>query len=99
MSDVSFDVTPSMMVSIAEEIKKKMEEWDASVKQIYQLQAELDAMWEGEAVEAFNKLFAEDQVKFQRLSAMMEEYQSTIITIANDFINTEKIVKATVEGR
>ena len=93
------EITPSMMISIANDIKGKMEEWDGCVTQIYQLHTEMNAMWDGAANDAFNTLFEEDRQKFLKLSAMMVEYQNALITIANDYTTMENEAKAIVSKR
>ncbi len=90
----TMDITTSQMRSIASDIKRQMESWDATVEKIYALNAELDATWEGEGKAEFNKLFAEDRVKFQNLSAMMEEYQNAILIIANNYDQGDAEAKA-----
>lgn len=95
----TMEITPSMMISIANDIKGKMEEWNACVQQIYTLHAEMDAMWEGAANDAFNAMFAEDKQKFTKLYQMMNEYQSAIITIANEYKSADQTAKETVSKR
>lgn len=95
----SMEITPSMMVSIAGDIKKKMEEWESNVTKIYQLHAELDAMWDGNANAEFNRMFEEDRQKFTRLSAMMDEYQSMILAAASNYTAGEEEAKTIVSRR
>lgn len=95
----TMEITPSMMISIANDIKGKLEEWNACVQQIYTLHTELDAMWEGAANDAFNALFAEDKQKFTKLYQMMNEYQAAIITMANDYKRADEEAKQTVSKR
>lgn len=93
------EVTPSMMLTIADEIKGKMEDWDSHVTKIYQLYTEMAAMWEGKAIDAFKVLFEEDRQKFGRLSAMMAEYQNAIIDMAKTYDNGEDEAKAILSRR
>lgn len=95
----SMEITPGMMNQVAADIKVKISEWRNAVKQIYQLQAELDAMWEGAAIEEFKKMFLEDQPKYERLAAMMDEYQEALITMANNYVQGDNEAKAIISRR
>lgn len=87
------NVTPQMMTSIGGEIGKKLEEWEAATKKIYDLNTEMNAMWEGAANDAFNQAFAEDQKKFTTLANMMTEYQNAVVTVANSYLAGEENAK------
>ena len=95
----TIEVTPGMMISIAGEIKQKMEEWDTCVTRIYQYCQELDAMWEGDANKAFNTVMEEDRQKFTNLSSMMMEYQNAVIDMANAYIKQEEEAKLIASRR
>lgn len=95
----SMEITPSMMNQVATELKNKTGEWRAAVKQIYQLQAELDAMWEGVAIEEFKRMFAEDQPKYEKLGQMMDEYQEALVTMANNYGQGDNEAKAIISRR
>lgn len=93
------EITPDMMMAVANEIKKKLEEWDLAVKKIYELHAQMDSMWDGAANQAFNAMFMEDKTKFNNLAAMMQEYQNVIVKAANDYILGEEAAKNIVSRR
>ena len=95
----SMEITPSMMNQIAMDIRTKIDEWRSNVKQIYQLQAELDAMWEGNASDEFSRQFQEDQPKFENLARMMDEYQQAIISIADNYVQGDSEAKAYISRR
>lgn len=95
----NMEITPSMMNQVASDIKTKIDEWNAAVKQIYQLQAELDNMWDGAANEEFKKMFAEDQPKYERLTKMMNEYQEALIVMANNYVQGDNEAKAIMSRR
>ncbi len=73
------DIRFMEMEQVAKDLEGKIQEWQSSVNRLYQLQAELDAMWDGDANEAFNKSFASDRPKYNNLGNMMEEYKSAIL--------------------
>lgn len=87
------EITPEMMISTAEDIKKDLEDWETQVAKIYSLYSELAAMWEGPAKEQFKKLYEEDQQKFSKLSVVMKDYQAAIIKMAEDYTDGENQVK------
>lgn len=60
---------------------------------------ELDAMWDGDANEAFNALVTEDKPKFERLAQMMETYKTAIDTAASKYDSGEAEVKNIVSTR
>lgn len=95
----SMEITPSMMNQVAMDIRTKIDEWRSTVKQIYQLQVELDAMWEGNASDEFNRQFQEDQPKFDNLARMMDEYQQAIVTIADNYVQGDTEAKSFISRR
>ena len=92
-------VTPEVMISLATNIEAKIEDWNTAVNKIYQLQAEMDAMWDGDANDSFNALFEADKVKFNQLSSVMQEYASAIKQAANNYIQGEQEVNTIVQRR
>lgn len=92
-------VTTEGMRGAANDFSAKMSEWESMVNQIWSLLAELDAMWDGEANEAFNALIAEDKPKFERLYAMMETYKDAIATAAQKYEEGEAEIKNIVTTR
>lgn len=92
-------VTTEGMRSAAFEFSAKMHEMESSVNQIWSLLAELDAMWDGDANEAFNALIEEDKPKFERLYEMMETYKNAITTAAQKYEEGETEIKNIVTTR
>jgi len=95
----NMEITPSMMNQVASEIGTKIEEWNAAVKQVYQLQTELNNMWEGAAKEEFNRMLAEDLPKYQSLAKMMTEYQQALVVMANNYIQGDNEAKTIMSRR
>jgi len=92
-------VTPEEMNTMATNIESKIQEWQAAVEKIYQLQAELDSMWDGTANDSFNAIFKEDQIKFNNLTNLTREYCAAIKTAANNYISGEEEVRGIVTRR
>lgn len=92
-------VTPETMITLAGGVEDKIGDWNQAVQTIYKLAAEMDAMWDGDANNAFNARFDDDKTKFQRLSTVMSEYSSAIRTAAQNYMNGEAEAKGIVERR
>lgn len=93
------NVSTEGMRSAANDFEGKMNEWKALVDNIWSLLGQLDAMWDGDANNAFNALVEEDKPKFERLYTMMEEYKSAIINAAEKYEANEEAVKTVVQTR
>lgn len=89
----TMEITPEVMISTANDIKSKLEEWDANVNKIYASYTQLQAMFEGEAATAFATRFEADRPKFDKLSQVMKEYQDAIIKMANSTKETDMLGK------
>ena len=77
-------VNTDNMRSTATVFQEKINDWNSLVQQLWSLMEELDAMWDGDANEAFNALVTEDKPKFERLAQMMETYKTAIDTAAGE---------------
>lgn len=87
------------MRSTATVFQEKINDWNSLVQQLWSLMEELDAMWDGDANEAFNALVTEDKPKFERLAQMMETYKTAIDTAASKYDSGEAEVKNIVSTR
>ena len=87
-------VNTDNMRSTATVFQEKINDWNSLVQQLWSLMEELDAMWDGDANEAFNALVTEDKPKFERLAQMMETY-----TAASKYESGEAEVKNIVSTR
>lgn len=92
-------VTTEGMRNAASEFNAKMGEWEGMVNQIWSLLADLDAMWDGDANDAFNALIDEDKPKFEKLYMMMETYKDAIATAAQKYEEGEEEIKTIVTTR
>ncbi len=89
-------VTPETMNTLATQVDDKIGDWNQAVQKIYQLAAEMDAMWDGTANDAFNQSFEDDRPKFEKLSSVMSEYTTTLKQIAQEYVTTENEVTGIV---
>lgn len=92
-------VNTDNMRSTATVFQEKINDWNSLVQQLWSLMEELDAMWDGDANEAFNALVTEDKPKFERLAQMMETYKTAIDTAATKYDSGEAEVKNIVSTR
>ncbi len=98
MSEIR-NVNPEEMIATANNIKGEIEAWNAAVADIYALQAELDAMWDGDANTEFNNQWAEDRPKYDTLAQAMTEYCQTVADAANLYIQREDEIRGIVAQR
>ena len=92
-------VNTDNMRSTATVFQEKINDWNSLVQQLWSLMEELDAMWDGDANEAFNALVTEDKPKFERLAQMMETYKTAIDTAASKYDSGEAEAKNIVSTR
>ena len=92
-------VNTDNMRSTATVFQEKINDWNSLVQQLWSLMEELDAMWDGDANEAFNALVTENKPKFERLAQMMETYKTAIDTAASKYDSGEAEVKNIVSTR
>ena len=92
-------VNTDNMRSTATVFQEKINDWNSLVQQLWSLMEELDAMWDGDANEAFNALVTEDNPKFERLGQMREIYKTAIDTAASKYDSGEAEVKNIVSTR
>ena len=92
-------VNTDNMRSTATVFQEKINDWNSLVQQLWSLMEELDAMWDGDANEAFNALVTEAKPKFERLAQMMETYKTAIDTAASKYDSGEAEVKNIVSTR
>lgn len=85
-------VIPEEMMSKAQSISTKIEEWNQKVNNIYKLQAELDGMWDGNANDTFNAQWNEDRTKYNTLTQVMQEYCQAVVKAAQLYAAREQEV-------
>ena len=83
-------VIPEEMMSKAQNINAKIEEWNQKVNNIYRLQAELDGMWDGNANDTFNAQWNEDRTKYNNLTQVMQEYCQAVNNAAQLYAEREQ---------
>lgn len=93
-----FEIRPMEMEQTAREIDAKINEWQNSVNRLYQYASELDAMWEGDANEAFNKTFSADRPKYNNLTNLMSEYKNAILKAVQEYREAEAMNSKTLSN-
>ncbi|MBR5088503.1 MAG: WXG100 family type VII secretion target [Ruminiclostridium sp.] len=90
------NVNPSEMRDIAGQIESKIEEWRQQVTNIYGKQQELDAMWDGDANDEFNRQWEENRPKYDKLAETMALYAQTVKDAAQKYEETEDTIKGNI---
>lgn len=67
----NIEATPEMMNNIANDLGKKIEQWNTAVKAIYDMQAELDGIFEGAARESLKAMMERDRPSYNALSELL----------------------------
>lgn len=93
------ELSTESMRTAANEFAGMIDEWDGMKNEIWALLTDLDAMWDGDANDAFNALIAEDEPKFSKLLEMMTAYKDAINAAAQKYDDTEGEVKTIVTRR
>lgn len=81
----NIEATPEMMNNIANDLGKKIEQWNTAVKAIYYMQAELDGIFEGAARESLKAMMERDRPSYNALSELLTTYKNQIVKAAADF--------------
>lgn len=81
----NIEATPEMMNNIANDLGKKIEQWNTAVKAIYDMQAELDGIFEGAARESLKAMMERDRPSYNALSELLTTYKNQIVKAAADF--------------
>ena len=97
-------VDTEAMRRTAGEFEQEIGYWHDLVDQIWRAMTDLDAMWDGDANEAFNALVTEDKIeedkpKFTRLEEMMNLYKDAITKAAGKYEEAEGEVSQIVKTR
>lgn len=95
----SINVTPELMRSTAKKIDSSIIEWNESVKKIFGLVEEMDAMWDGLGNDSFNIIFKQEEPKFNNLNILMADYTKMVAEAANRYDTGEQEVKTIVSRK
>lgn len=88
MSD--FKVTPSVLKSNADTLTDLNARFKGSVDSLVTSEGALNAMWDGEANDAFHAAFMTDKGKMDEFSRLIEQYTERLRQIAARYEQTEQ---------
>jgi WXG100 family type VII secretion target len=81
------------MTTIANQLSDLVADWKTSTDTLYTTYDELDSMWDGDANDAFNaKFINEDKDKYNKLAQAMEEYVEVIRQAVETYRTAEEEV-------
>lgn len=85
----SYDL--SAMSNVANNLESYMAEWHSKYDELYAVHSEIDAMWDGEASDEFNRRFVdEDKPKYEQLYSSMEAILTTLRTAIEKYSQMEQ---------
>ena len=80
------------MRTTANDIEQMSHEYTQQVTSLYSVGQELDAMWDGDASDAFQTRLGQDQPRFEALNTVIKQYVEAARTFADDYDRNEVIV-------
>lgn len=83
-------VTTSNLSDRAAELQQLNQAFRVMVDNLAATEAALNSMWEGEAREAFRKVFEEDKVQLVNFANLIEKYALVLLTIADNYRKAEE---------
>ena len=97
MSD--FQVTPSDLRSNADQLTELNAKFKSSVESLANSESALNAMWDGEANDAFHSAFVTDKGKMDEFSRLIEQYTERLRQIAVRYEQTEQNTTSIASSR
>ena len=97
MSD--FKVTPSVLKSNADTLTDLNARFKGSVDSLVTSEGALNAMWDGEANDAFHKAFNNDMIQLHNFFNAIEQYIAKLNQIAQAYDKAEKTNVSTANTR
>ena len=82
-------VTSAQLKGKADELKNQNSQFKAKVEALVTSEANLSAMWKGDANDAFRNAFNTDKVKWDTFHALIEQYITTLNAIAAEYDRQE----------
>ncbi|MBQ9808077.1 MAG: WXG100 family type VII secretion target [Ruminococcus sp.] len=95
----NFKVTASNLKSTADQLEEMNAQFKTTVSELESTEASLSSMWEGEARDAFHKVFAEDKGQMDEFTALISKYAASLNTIAANYATAEQTNTQTAATR
>jgi len=66
------------MTTVAKNIEDVIARYNQSINKLYELGAQVDSMWEGDASKTFKALFEGDRERFNAMTKLLQQYVATL---------------------
>lgn len=86
----NFNVTASNLTTGASNLMELNANFKAQVENLVATEASLNSMWEGEARDAFRRVFEEDKEQLNRFALLVDRYIETLNQIADNYRKAEE---------
>lgn len=86
----NFNVTASDLMNGASNLMDLNANFKAQVENLVSTEASLNSMWEGEARDAFRRVFEEDREQLERFAQLVDRYVETLNQIAENYRKAEE---------
>ena len=95
----NFRVTTATMRQKAQELHQMNSKLKSEISNLQSQESSLNAMWDGEANEAFHNAFHKDVVQMNNFYNAIEKYVSSLNEICQEYERAEKTNVATAQTR
>lgn len=86
-------VSTGSLQNVAKNVAEQVVKYNKSVERIYEIGAELDAMWDGDANKKFISVIGSDRERFSAMSKLLSQYIDALNQSAKVYAETENSVK------
>lgn len=86
----NFNVTASNLTTGASNLMELNANFKAQVENLVSTESTLNSMWEGEARDAFRKVFEEDKEQLDKFAVLVDKYVETLNQIAENYKKAEE---------
>jgi WXG100 family type VII secretion target len=83
------EVLTSKLTEVAKNVNDLVQKYNKSILRVYEIGSELDTMWDGEANQKFNAMFANDRERFNAMSSLLTRYTETLNQAASIYAKAE----------
>ena len=82
-------VRPQDLVSVADEVKALVGNYNTEIGSLYDAGRALDSMWDGDANDSFNNRMGQDQSYFTGMATVLEQYIQNLNDTASAYVAAE----------
>ena len=92
------EVITGQVLDVAKKVEEIVGNYNRSVNKVYQIGAEIDAMWDGEASQKFQQILGNDRTRFDAMATLLTEYANVLRQDMDIYVRTENEVKDTINA-